>query len=314
MGWASCQEDNLDAKGEPVKIGKKKVPVMTIEELDSETKVKNTVIIKADGLASNSIEIESYHFDVAFMDDDGQLSPQIDLTASEEKADGTGRVVKIARFYDIKEACALLTDLMLAIENQEAVFNVSARHIKGKDGHQHSDSIKQELTELVQQRAPDPLPPVINDFNRIRNAFREYVERESTILRNDGGDAPFVKYKSGIPNPNGNGLSLIWIQAWVPEGDKISAAISVAENGPFWESHYQGLKANKSKIEHYFSFDNIETDTVGAGIHQFRVNKMGVDLTQTANWETEFRWLRENLEKLYWVLEIQDTGNGWNAL
>ena len=133
MGWASCQEDNLDAKGEPVKVGKKKAPVMTIKELDSGTKVKNTVIIKADGLAINSIDIESYHFDIAFMDDDGQLSPQVDLTASEEKADGNGRVVKIASFYDIKKACALLTALIEAIENQEVVFNVSATHIKGDE-------------------------------------------------------------------------------------------------------------------------------------------------------------------------------------
>ena len=126
MGYASCYEDNLDAKGEPVKVGEKKVPVMN-------TEVKNTVIIKADGLAINSIEIESYHFDIAFLDDDGQLSPQIDLTASEEKADGTGRVVKVASFYDIKEACALLEALLLAIENHEAVFNVSATHIKGDE-------------------------------------------------------------------------------------------------------------------------------------------------------------------------------------
>ena len=106
---------------------------MKIEELDSGTEVKNTVIIKADGLAINSVEIESYHFDIAFLDDDGLLSPQIDLTASEEKADGTGKVVKIASFYDIKEACSLLTALMLAIENQEAVFNVSTTHIKGDE-------------------------------------------------------------------------------------------------------------------------------------------------------------------------------------
>ena len=182
-----------------------------------------------------------------------------------------------------------------------------------QDGHQHSDSIKQELAEMIRQRTPDPLPPQIDDFNKI---FRKYVERESTILQYDGlgADSAFVRYKSGIPNPNGNGLPLIWIQAWVPDGDKISTAISIAENGPLWGSHYQGLKANKSKIEHYFSFDNIETDTVGVGIHQLRVNKMGVDLTQTANWDTEFCWLRENLEKLYWVLQIQDTGPGWDAL
>ena len=64
MGWGSYQEDNLEAKGDPVKVGKKEVPAMTIEELDdfeefdSETEVKNTVIIKADGLAINSTEIE----------------------------------------------------------------------------------------------------------------------------------------------------------------------------------------------------------------------------------------------------------------
>ena len=97
------------------------------------TEVKNTVIIKADGLAINSIEIEGYHFDIVFMDDDGQLSPQIDLTAREKKADGTGRVVKVASFYDIKDACDLLEALLLAIENHEAVFNVSATHIKGDE-------------------------------------------------------------------------------------------------------------------------------------------------------------------------------------
>ena len=138
MGYASCYEDNLDAKGVSVKAEKKKGPVITIEELEEleeledfeeiglGTEVKNTVIIKADGLASNSIEIESYHFDIAFMDEDGQSCPQIDLTASEKKADGTEKVVKVASFYDIKEACALLEALILSIENHEAVFNVSA--------------------------------------------------------------------------------------------------------------------------------------------------------------------------------------------
>ena len=109
------------------------VVVIGTREYPSSPKVKNTVIIKTDGLAVNPIDIESYHFDIAFMDDDGQLSPQIDLTASEEKADGSGRVVKIASFYDIKKACALLTVLMEAIENQEVVFNVSATHIKGDE-------------------------------------------------------------------------------------------------------------------------------------------------------------------------------------
>ena len=106
----------------------------------------------------------------------------------------------------------------------------------------------------------------------------------------------------------------IWINAWIPnDGGKISAAISVDGKSSYF-GHYKELKANKSKIEHYFSFDNIGAVPMKGGIHQFRVNKTGVDLTLRVNWDTEFRWLRENLEKLYWVLQVQDTGPGWNAL
>ena len=140
MGLVSYQEDNLDAKGEPVKVGKKEVPAMVIEELDdleeldSGTEVKNTVIIKADGLAINSVEIDSYSFDIAFMDNDvGKLEPQIDLTAAVKTHEGPLKTFNISTFYDIEEACSLLVALMLAIENQEAVFNVSTTHIKGDE-------------------------------------------------------------------------------------------------------------------------------------------------------------------------------------
>ena len=121
MGFPSYQEDIQDAKGEPVKAGKQKdqIIVEELEELiESE---KNTVIVKADGLAINSIEMESYACDITFMDGEGQLEPQIDLTAT---ARADGKVSHISTFYDIKEACSLLTALMLAIENGEEVFNV----------------------------------------------------------------------------------------------------------------------------------------------------------------------------------------------
>lgn len=184
-----------------------------------------------------------------------------------------------------------------------------------QDGHQHSASIKQGLTKLIKERTPDPLPPQIANFNKIRDGFIKYVKRESTILQYHGRDGAFVRFKTGIPNPNGNGLLPIWINAWIPKGDMISAAISVDGNSPFFSSCYQKLEQNKSKIEVAFSFDTtIEITELNSDIHQFRVNKPGVDLTQTTNWETEFRWLRENLEKLYWVLQIQYTGNGWDAL
>ena len=137
MGLVSYQEDNQDAAGELVRQEKRKGQVMTIEEMgkliesDPKTeilKVKNTVIIKADGLAINSAEIESYAFDITFMDGEEQLEPQIELTATARAESGSrGEVSQISTFYDIEEACLLLMELMLAIENQEVVFNVSQR-------------------------------------------------------------------------------------------------------------------------------------------------------------------------------------------
>ena len=51
----------------------------------------------------------------------------------------------------------------------------------------------------------------------------------------------------------------------------------------------------------------------GGNVRQLYVVKRGVDLTQTADRDAAFRWLRENLEKLYWVLHVHDT-LGWDAL
>lgn len=178
------------------------------------------------------------------------------------------------------------------------------------EGPEHFDSIQQQLAVLIQQTEPDTLPPQICNFNRIRNEFRKYIERESPILQCTGTDGAFVKYNAGYSTENG--LPPIWITAWIPDGNIISTTISINENSHFFESHYQKLKKHKSKIETVFSFETIELTQVRGGIHQLRMQKAGIDLTQTDKWETEFRWLRENLEKLYWVLRVHDQG-GWDS-
>ena len=130
MGFVSYQDDNQDAAGERVRQKKKKVEAKTDKLIESDPKterlkVKNTVIIKADGRAINSTDIESYAFDIAFMDSEGPLEPQIDLTATARAESGSRReIFLISTFYDIKEACSLLMALMSAIENQEDVFNI----------------------------------------------------------------------------------------------------------------------------------------------------------------------------------------------
>lgn len=64
--------------------------------------------------------------------------------------------------------------------------------------------------------------------------------------------------------------------------------------------------------QYTFSFEDIKFREAGGNILQLYVVKQNVDLTQAANWDTEFRWLRENLEKLYWVLRVHDT-LGWSG-
>ena len=125
------------------------------------------------------------------------------------------------------------------------------------------------------------------------------------------GDRPeFIGYESGYTKENGT--RYIWINAWMPPGlDRVSAVISIRRDSSYFESHYEKLKEHKSEIETAFSFDTLNPAAVGGNIVQLRVEK-DVDLTQTANRDTVFRWLRENLEKLYWVLRVQDT-LGWDT-
>ncbi|MYC39522.1 MAG: hypothetical protein F4X55_00660 [Candidatus Dadabacteria bacterium] len=150
----------------------------------------------------------------------------------------------------------------------------------------------------------------ISDFERIRDKFREYVKHESNILRyidfGEGANSPYINYESGYRKENN--LHGIWINAWIPHNrDQISAVISIRGDSRYFQSHYQKLAARKSKIEKAFSFEAITLSKVRGNIYQFRVEKENVDLTQIANLDPNFRWLRETLEKLYWVLRVHDT-------
>lgn len=146
----------------------------------------------------------------------------------------------------------------------------------------------------------------ISDFERIRDKFREYVKHESNILHYIGSRGAFIKYESDCPKENGS--RVVWMNAWLPnDTHKMSASISIDRNSRFFESHYQKLNAQRSKIEAIFAFKAITSIRVNSNIYQFRVEKENVDLTQIANLDANFHWLRENLEKLYWVLRVQET-------
>ena len=150
----------------------------------------------------------------------------------------------------------------------------------------------------------------LSDFERIRNKFREYIKHESNILHYISSRGAFINYESDCPMENGS--RGVWMNAWLPnDTHKISASISFDGNSRFFESHYQKLNAHKSNIEAIFSFETITPVKVNSNIYQLRVEKEKVDLTQIANLDANFHWLRETLEKLYWVLRLQETV-GWS--
>ena len=146
----------------------------------------------------------------------------------------------------------------------------------------------------------------ISDFESIRNKFRKYVEHESNILHYISSRDAFIKYESGCSKENGS--RVVWLNAWLPnDSHKISASISIDRNSRFFEAYYQKLEAYKSDIKATFSFETITSIKVSSNIYQLRVEKENIDLTQIANLDTNFHWLRENLERLYWVLRVRGT-------
>ena len=144
----------------------------------------------------------------------------------------------------------------------------------------------------------------------VKEALIAYVDRESDILQHaDFGlrERPdYVGYESGYPKEND--YHQIWLAAWLPgDRNEIAAVISIYWNSRYVESHYKKFEKHRGRIEDTFSFEEVEFEKVGRDIWHLRVVREGVDWTQTTDRDAAFRWLRENLEKLHWVLRVQET-------
>ena len=155
------------------------------------------------------------------------------------------------------------------------------------------------------------LPAEVFDFEAIRNQFKTYIKRESDILRlDDFGSPEYIGYESSFPKVND--ASQIWLAARLSDNhEQIEALISIRSRSTYHRSHYQKFQEHAGLIKALFSFEDIEFSKIGPN-SQLRVIKAGIDLTQRANWDTAFRWLRENLEKLYWVLRVHEPPLGWD--
>ena len=180
----------------------------------------------------------------------------------------------------------------------------------GENTYTESDCLR-VIADIVAGKYDVSLPAEVSDFDTIRNEFKTYIERESNILRlDDFGRQDYIGYESGYPKVDGS--RRIWLAAWLPENHKqIAAVIAIQSSSTYHRSHYQKFQEHNGLIKALFSFEDMDFTEKGPN-SLLRVVKAGIDLTQRANWDTAFRWLRENLEKLYYVLRAHETPLAWD--
>ena len=72
-----------------------------------------------------------------------------------------------------------------------------------------------------------------------------------------------------------------------------------------YRNTFEKLKENQNKIEWLFPEEEVNDKQFTGGSQGIGVEKH-VDLSQRENWDEIFVWVRENLEKLLYVIRIHD--------
>ena len=136
------------------------------------------------------------------------------------------------------------------------------------------------------------------DLHEIRDALIEYIERESHILEiNDFGPENYIGYSCGYEDRK------IWLTIWIGKRLDIVATRLMFDNEH--RNTLEKLEENKNKIEWLFPEEVVDSKSFSRNHQGIGVEKR-VDLTQRENWQTTSVWVRENLEKLLYVIRIHD--------
>lgn len=157
------------------------------------------------------------------------------------------------------------------------------------------------------------------DFWHIRESLIDYIHKESTILKLDDFarnkfEGVFIGYECGEFDAIFPPMFLSAILNFGKFGEKklddmvISAYWVTWHNTSFVKSHYNKLKRVQGRIEKALNFRMLKFSE--GATYKIGLEKRGVDLTNTENMNIEFRWIRETLEKLYWMINIHET-IGW---
>jgi hypothetical protein len=155
---------------------------------------------------------------------------------------------------------------------------------------------KAQPANINQEETPEaPLKP---DLHEIREALIAYIDRESRVLKLDdfGGDE-YIGYSCGYEDRK------IWLTIWIGRSLDIVATRLMFDNEH--RNTFRKIEENKNKIEWLFPEEVVDCKSFSGNRQGIGVEKR-VDLTQRGNWQTTSVWVRENLEKLLYVIPIHD--------
>ena len=146
--------------------------------------------------------------------------------------------------------------------------------------------------EVTLGNLPEP------DLQEIRGVLIAYIKRESRVLElDDFGSDEYIGYSCGY------GHHKIWLTIWIAPGLDILATRLMI--GSEYRNTFERLQENKNKIECLFPEEQVNVRQFTHGSQGIGVEKR-VDLSQRENWDEISVWVRENLEKLLYVIRIHD--------
>ena len=160
------------------------------------------------------------------------------------------------------------------------------------------DEIIREAQPANINREETPEAPLEPGLHDIREALIAYIDRESHVLKlDDFGADEYIGYFCGY------GPRKIWLTIWV--GTNLGIVATRLMIGNEYHDTSERLKKNKNKIEWLFSEEAVDCRSFYGNVQGIGVEKR-VDLTQRENWHEVSVWVRENLEKLFYVIRIHD--------
>ena len=155
---------------------------------------------------------------------------------------------------------------------------------------------KAQPANINQEETPEvPLEP---DLHEIREALIAYIDRESRVLEpSDFGPDNYIGYSCGYEDHK------IWLTIWIGRSLDIVATRLMFDNEH--RNTFRKIEENKNKIEWLFPEEVVDCKSFSGNRQGIGVEKR-VDLTQRGNWQATSVWVRENLEKLLYVIRIHD--------